>query len=722
MNLAVGQIIGGRYKISRQLGQGGFGTTFVSQDQHLPGDRYCVVKQLKPQGDDSFTLQTARRLFDTEAKILHKLGTHDQIPQLFAYFEENQEFYLVQELIEGHDLSKELIPGKPLTQLWTISLLREILEILEYVHQQHVIHRDINPRNLIRRKQDGKLVLIDFGAVKQVSTQILNGKQTSFTVAIGTPGYRPSEQANGNPRLSSDIYAVGMVGISALTGLLPHELPADGDTVEIIWRDRATVTDEFAKVLDKMIRYDFRERYPSASSALQALNDIGKTSSATVALPSVSSPNRSGTPAKFYKPILYKSLMGIGAIAILSAGTLSILHWRNSSNATDLYHRGETLLELKRYEEALNAYHQAVEIRPDYVDAWQGQGDTLLALNQYQDALNAYDKAIQIKPDYLEAWKGRGKALDQLQRYEEAINAFDAVIKIQAKDFEAWENIGTIEIKMQQYSAAIASFDKALDIQPDYAPVWYQRGWALQNLRQYEEAIKSYDKAVEYKPDSAQAWYQRGNSLINLQKSREAVESYDKAVQFQPNFYRAWYSKGSILMNLGQYQEALVSFEQAVKFQPNSYEGWYGRAWALHQLQRYQDAIEIYDKALRLRPNSNQALYNKGNALYNLKRYQDAIASYKKAVAIKPDYYQAWYSLGNALVNWQREQDAIAFNPQFYEEAIAAYDQALRYKPDYHDALQAKERVKQELSTKRIVPDQSQSEESTNQTSPEPSP
>jgi len=110
MNLGLGQTIGGRYKIITQLGQGGFGRTFVAQDQHLPNNQQCVVKQLKPQATDPFTLQTARRLFDSEAKVLHRLGTHDQIPQLFAYFEENQEFYLVQEYTEGNDLSKELVP------------------------------------------------------------------------------------------------------------------------------------------------------------------------------------------------------------------------------------------------------------------------------------------------------------------------------------------------------------------------------------------------------------------------------------------------------------------------------------------------------------------------------------------------------------------------------------------------------------------------------------
>src|SRR4028119_1967053 len=309
MNLGIGQALGGRYQITSLLGQGGFGATFLAEDLHLPGNHRCVVKQLKPQATDPLSLQTARRLFDTEAKVLHQLGSHDQIPRLFAYFEENKEFYLVQELIEGEDLSKELTPGHQLSEEQVIGLLIDILEILEFVHQKKVIHRDINPRNIIRRKQDSKLILIDFGAVKQVSTQIIKGGQTSFTIAIGTPGYRPSEQANGNPRLSSDIYSLGMVAIQALTGLTPNQLPIDPDTDEISWQDKASVSPELAKVLDKMVRYDFRERYQSAASALQALKDLTEASKATFILSPASSPTPFVAKQKKSRGLLYKVLI-----------------------------------------------------------------------------------------------------------------------------------------------------------------------------------------------------------------------------------------------------------------------------------------------------------------------------------------------------------------------------------------------------------------------------
>ncbi len=216
-NLASGQKLSGRYQIICQLGQGGFGRTFLAEDLFLPGQPKCVVKQFKPLATDPIALQVARRLFDTEAQILHQLGTHPQIPQLFAYFEENQEFYLVQEYIEGENLAEELASHQTRNEEDIICFLQEILEILAFVHQQKVIHRDVNPYNIIRRKEDGKLVLIDFGAVKEVLTVDRDG-QTDSTIAIGTLTYMPFEQTKGKPGKHSDVKII-------LLARLPLKLP-----------------------------------------------------------------------------------------------------------------------------------------------------------------------------------------------------------------------------------------------------------------------------------------------------------------------------------------------------------------------------------------------------------------------------------------------------------------------------------------------------------------
>jgi serine/threonine protein kinase len=270
--------LAGRYHILQKLGEGSFAETFLAEDELMPNGFRCVVKKLKPDFSEEDKQHIARRLFDSEAQSLHRLGFHGQIPQLFAHFEEDSELYIVEEHIQGASLHQELAQGRRWDEGEVLKLLVDILEVLKFVHQKQVIHRDLKPSNIIRRVRDGRLVLIDFGAVKQVSTQILenNNSVVNHTVVVGTPGYMPGEQLLGNPRKSSDIYAVGIIAISALTGLNPGrgELPVDDFTAELSWHDHAHVSPELTAILDKMVAYDFRQRYPSATEAFGAVQSL----------------------------------------------------------------------------------------------------------------------------------------------------------------------------------------------------------------------------------------------------------------------------------------------------------------------------------------------------------------------------------------------------------------------------------------------------------------
>ncbi|MFN6153317.1 serine/threonine protein kinase [Anabaena sp. AL09] len=271
----IGKLLDHRYQVIRVLATGGFGQTYIAQDTRRPGNPICVVKHLKPANSDPNIFVTAKRLFNSEAETLEKLSNNDQIPRLLAYFDENQEFFLVQEFIDGHTLSEELIPGQPWSEVQVMQMLLEILSILEFVHQEGVIHRDIKPDNIIRREADCKLVLVDFGAVKQLrSPLVVVGGQQTATVAIGTPGYMPTEQGQGKPRPNSDIYALGIIAIQALTGVPVSQLQEDPDTGEINWQHLIPVNPELVAILTKMVRYHFKERYQTATEALQACRDL----------------------------------------------------------------------------------------------------------------------------------------------------------------------------------------------------------------------------------------------------------------------------------------------------------------------------------------------------------------------------------------------------------------------------------------------------------------
>ncbi|NJL44837.1 MAG: serine/threonine protein kinase [Leptolyngbyaceae cyanobacterium SM2_3_12] len=218
-----------------------------------------------------------RRFFLGEAETLEKLGHHDQIPRLLAYFEAQASFYLVEEMIEGRVLKDELAARQPMPQPYVLDIIKGLLPIIAFVHSQGVIHRDIKPSNIIRRKSDGRLVLIDFGAVKLISNKLadtdVNLTSTS-TIGVGTQGYMPSEQSAGLPKFCSDLYAIGITAIEALTGVPAYALKRDSRG-EVLWRHEVPEIDpEFAKIVAKLVLYDFTERYQSAWEVLQDLEGV----------------------------------------------------------------------------------------------------------------------------------------------------------------------------------------------------------------------------------------------------------------------------------------------------------------------------------------------------------------------------------------------------------------------------------------------------------------
>ncbi len=269
----IGKSICDRYQVIRFLNQGIFCQTYIARDITVANYPTCVVKHFLPSDRIALPVKTRRRLFIREVEALVKLDNYEYVPHLLNHFECDREFYLVQEFIKGHSLSSELKPGKPWTQTQVIELLQEVLCILMCVHAQGLIHRDIKPSNIMRREKDNRLVLIDFGAVKPIWNELFHNQRhaDSTTIAIGTPGYMPYEQHQGRPVPSSDIYALGAIGIQALTGVHPIQLPKDSNTGEITWQHLVKVNTNLAVIINKMVCYHSQNRYKSAKEALAAL-------------------------------------------------------------------------------------------------------------------------------------------------------------------------------------------------------------------------------------------------------------------------------------------------------------------------------------------------------------------------------------------------------------------------------------------------------------------
>ncbi|MBM0742520.1 protein kinase [Phormidium sp. CLA17] len=264
-------ILRGRYRVMRAIGQGGFGKTYLALDSDRLNAR-CVIKQFSPQVKGTKSLDKAVQLFQQEAERLNELGEHPQIPTLLAYFEHEQRLYLVQQFVEGQTLLQETIQHGYFGERRIREVLVGLLPLLKFVHDHHVIHRDITPSNIIRRASDQKLVLIDFGVAKLLSAEATGQPGTR----IGTEGYAPMEQLRGGKAYpASDIYSLAATCIFLMTHVKPDDLydPMEG---RWLWRDRlrqqgGNISNVIAQILDKMLKDLVSERYPSADAVMRDL-------------------------------------------------------------------------------------------------------------------------------------------------------------------------------------------------------------------------------------------------------------------------------------------------------------------------------------------------------------------------------------------------------------------------------------------------------------------
>lgn len=587
----LGKTLGGRYQITHHLGGGGFGQTYLAEDLHLPGKPTCVVKQFKPNLEDPRAFQAAQRLFDVEAQTLYALGSHDQIPQLFAHFEESSNFFLVQEFIEGDVLNFELQQKKRYSEAEIISLLQDVLTVLEFVHAQNVIHRDIKPSNLIRRRRDQRLVLIDFGAVKQIGVPLeqLEDNRATITIAVGSSGYMPNEQIAGKPRFSSDIYAVGMLVIQCLTGVYPKKLVEDPITSEIVWRDQIQVSVELANIIDQMVRYDFRQRFLTAKEALAALH--GLTQVAATPMPV--------TPKR---------------VALND----SYLAWLE---------RGDELFQRQRYREAVIAYERVLQANADEYVAWFKRGICLENLSRFDEAATAYDRVVQLQPgDYL-AWYRRGNVLAQLHQFAAALESYNRVLEIQPDNYWAWHDQGKVLENMRQLDGAIAAYDRAVQLKPDFSLAVESRKRVLSQLRRvddlfhlqhYDEALISCDRAIQLNSKDSLAWLMRGMALDNLHRYDEAIAAYDQVVAIQPDDHVAWFKRGNTLEKLQQFEAAIASYYRVVQLQPDNHWAWHDRGRLSEQLGHVEAAMAAYERASQVRPDFQPAMEGRKRLLHQL--------------------------------------------------------------------------------------------------------
>ena len=639
-----GQILDARYQILKVLNVDEVVQTYLVEDAILPGSQ-LVIKQLHPGSDNLLDLKNRRELFANEAKKLKQLGEdHDQIQNLFNYFEDDQEFYLVQEYIIGNNLTAEISQGTPLKEEKIIRLLSEVLEILGFVHGRGVIHQDIKPANIIRRDSDQKLVLVDFGAV-----------QETVTTLVGNLEYVPVEQLRGDPQYNSDIYALGIVAITAIIGLPTYEVSRLQNqksllTGEIIWRTKnVKVSQELARILDKMVRFDYRKRYQSVSEVFKDIQQLKNRKYTTS--------KAQNQPKIWFILAGTTSLIAIGMVTLFSQSTQTVVTEISFERS---YREGLRKYQAGDYQAAVEDFTQAIALDSQNALAYNKRGNAFYQLGDYQQAKIDTSKAIELDPQNADAYYDRGFSLYELGKYKEAIADYTKAIELNSRHVHAYYGRGLALVQMEENKEANEDFSTAIRLQPDYIEAYLQRGILRRRLRIHRTAIQDFDAIININADDARPYYQKGLIQSSNNQKYAAITEFTQAINRNPNYIVAYLNRGDIKSELGYRLEATEDYNTVLQLSPEWGAGYNHRGIHRFSFGDYQGAIEDHTKAIELNSQDAAAFNNRGNANSQIWYLQAANADYTKAIEINPKYGLAYYNRGVNRAKQKNREGAIA--------------------------------------------------------------
>ena len=273
------EVLGDRYNILKRLYEEEFETVYIAEAKDSSVPTKYLIQQFTPQYLSQAQLAAAKDLFSRESSVLETLGSHPQIPSIHDYFETQGQFFVVQEFILGQSLQDELRGAEPYSETEAIAFLNDILPVLQFIHQNNYIHRDIKPSHLMRNSVDKKIYLTNFYAIKEkINPQNLDiTGQFMPHITVGTQGYIAIEQHLGKPEFCSDIYALGIVIIQALTKIELTQFEYDDDN-NPVWHNLlpniSEFNPQFLDIIDTMVRCNHRKRYQSANAILASLKQL----------------------------------------------------------------------------------------------------------------------------------------------------------------------------------------------------------------------------------------------------------------------------------------------------------------------------------------------------------------------------------------------------------------------------------------------------------------
>ena len=605
----MGKLLARRYQFIKVLDTDELGRTYLVVDIHSPQHPKCVVKQIRLPPNSSPTRSSILSRLEKTSELLKKLGQHDQIPRLITTFAQTNQFYLVQEFIRGHPLTDELIPGDPLTENQVITLLNELLNILVFVHKQGAVLGNLKPSTIIRRQRDSKFVLTTWGIIHQLSPQIA---QSFHKLAPNPPNptfVDHSPQPFPEPlQVNSDLSALGIIAIQAMTGLSVSELAKlkqanQGQPETSAWQAYTQVSPELAAILEKMVHDDRQYRYHHAKTVLADLSRIPERNTVTqFSLPSLPDINPAIAtvtyPSRQFKPwVIFTAIGLVGITALVLAYTLRL---PQRLMAQYVLHQGKTQAQAQQSEAAIDYYTQAITYQPQNATAYYYRGKIYADQGKTQSALADLTQAIQLNPQHADAYYQRGNLRLELGDRQGAKADYTQVLQRDPNFTPAWVNRGQIHADLGDEQAAIDDYTQAIQRDPNLVTAYWKRCRSRSNLGNQTGAIDDCTTAINLRPNNALAYQNRGLARQRRGDSRGAITDYTVAIELNPEVAEAYYNRGVARQEIEDTLGAIADYTQAIERNPDYGLAYYERGLAQAQLGNRLAAINDLQQAAQL--------------------------------------------------------------------------------------------------------------------------
>ncbi len=596
----------GNYRITGPLDSGAFGSVYKGVHLYL-SHREVAIKMMH---HTHLGEEHERASFIQEAQFLELLK-HPHILPIYDVGIYEGTPYIIAELAPNGSLRALMKVRKPnlISQDEALTILSQVGQALDYVHQQNIVHRDLKPENILFDARRDAL-LADFGIAVFLETT-----KTKYVDVIGSPLYMAPEQFEGFASRRSDQYALACIGYEMLTG----DPPFTGQHAVIIGmkhqmelpvpprRHNPNIPEHVEKALLKALSKERSQRYPDITSFLAALLDL------PVPAPDITTsgflPSENSVPLSVFTP------------------NVNVIN-RTKEEWLD---EGNRLYNMGQFQDAFQAFENAIQMDPTFADAYEGKTSALCALGRYQEALISVETALKLDPNYAASYNDKGDILYEFKSYTDALGYYERALQLEPDNLEAYLGRATTLSSLGRYQEAVPSYDKVIALDTNIAAAYDGKAWALRQLKQYPEALALSEKAIQLAPDNPLFHMGKGRGLFRLGNYEESLAAFDKGIQLNPTIAQIYDYKADTLYHMRRFNDALHTYEYATQLDPLLASSYEGKGNVHFNFGRYPEALAAYDQAIKLEPNNGSFMQKRGDTLKILGRLEEAQYAYEKA-------------------------------------------------------------------------------------------